>query len=290
MFSVIIPVYNKANFIERAIISVLNQTYSNFELIIIDDGSTDCSKQKIEAILDPRIKYYFKKNAGVSSARNLGIQKAKFKYIAFLDADDIWLSNHLEKFYVLIGKYPLVDLYSSNYEIYDESDSSLLKENIQEEDRIFFINDYCKSLAKGKMKPCWTGATCINKDAISELGLFPLGVKRGEDLDMWLRFSRKGIVVSNIVTALYFKNTENNAMKNFKSVLESFPYEKWFEYNFIKSTYLFYYANLMLIDLSISAFNNGNKKEAISTLKKCRGYSYLLHRAFYMFKFNICKV
>ena len=91
LVSVIIPTYNRADFIEKAIQSVLNQTYSNFEIIVVDDGSTDSSAQIIQKLAekDHRIRYYkLEVNSGVSIARNTGISLVRGKYIAFLDSDD----------------------------------------------------------------------------------------------------------------------------------------------------------------------------------------------------------
>lgn len=98
--SVILPAYNSSSFIGETIDSVLNQTFKNFELIVVDDGSTDKTKEIIEEFIkkDERVKYFYQKNSGgPSKPKNFGISKAKGKYIAFLDHDDIWISDKLEK-------------------------------------------------------------------------------------------------------------------------------------------------------------------------------------------------
>ncbi|MCX6184716.1 MAG: glycosyltransferase family A protein, partial [Flavobacterium sp.] len=91
-FSVIIPVYNKEQFLVHTINSVLNQSFTDFELLLIDDGSTDSSPALLNQFTDERIKLISQNNQGVSAARNLGIKEAKAPYIAFLDADDLWES------------------------------------------------------------------------------------------------------------------------------------------------------------------------------------------------------
>lgn len=111
MFSIIIPLYNKEKIILSTINSVLNQTFHNFELIIVDDGSTDNSSEKVKSLKDPRIKYYYKENGGVSSARNYGIEKAQYDWIFFLDADDYVIENALELFAYYIERYPDYKLY-----------------------------------------------------------------------------------------------------------------------------------------------------------------------------------
>jgi glycosyltransferase involved in cell wall biosynthesis len=97
LISVIIPTYNRAHLIKRSIDSVLSQTYKNLELIIVDDGSTDNTKEVIDSINDERLVYIKQKNQGASAARNKGIDIAKGKYIAFNDSDDVWHLDKLEK-------------------------------------------------------------------------------------------------------------------------------------------------------------------------------------------------
>ena len=96
MISVVIPLYNKERYIERAVYSVLSQTFQQFEIVIVNDGSTDGSVSVIERMNNPLIRLIHQKNGGVSAARNRGIEEARFEYIAFLDADDEWKENHLE--------------------------------------------------------------------------------------------------------------------------------------------------------------------------------------------------
>ena len=104
LFSIIIPVYNKGNHIQNTINSVLNQTNQDFEIIVVNDGSTDHSLDVIKSINDKRIKLFTLENKGVSHARNFGLTKASSEFIAFLDADDYWLPNHLETFLILYNK------------------------------------------------------------------------------------------------------------------------------------------------------------------------------------------
>ena len=97
VFTVIIPTYNRENFLKRTIDSILSQTFKDFELIIVDDGSTDHTKALIDRYEDDRIVYFYKENGGQNSATNLGIQNAKGEYIAFCDSDDTWMPEKLEK-------------------------------------------------------------------------------------------------------------------------------------------------------------------------------------------------
>ena len=104
-FSIVIPLYNKASCIKKTLESILKQHYDNFEIIVVDDGSTDDSLQEARAVVDPRIKIVSKSNGGVSSARNRGIKEATGEWIAFFDADDVMYSNALEEYDYLIEHF-----------------------------------------------------------------------------------------------------------------------------------------------------------------------------------------
>ena len=113
-FSIIIPLFNKEDYIERTINSVLNQSYKNYEIIVIDDGSTDSGRKIVEKFSNDIIKYHYQSNSGVASARNNGAKKAKYKYIVFLDSDDTWDSKFLEELALLIFQYPSNTLFLRN--------------------------------------------------------------------------------------------------------------------------------------------------------------------------------
>ena len=119
MFSVIIPLYNKELSISNTIQSVLDQTFQNFEIVIVNDGSTDNSVKEVEKFDDKRIRLIHQENQGVSAARNRGIEEAKYEWIAFLDADDLWMENHLEEMTKLIHDYNDCK-FNDTPKIYDE--------------------------------------------------------------------------------------------------------------------------------------------------------------------------
>src|SRR5690606_32693386 len=108
--SVVIPLYNKETTILETLSSVLNQSFREFEVIIVNDGSTDYSLSIVQRIEDPRIRIINKKNGGVSSARNTGILESRYEYVAFIDADDLWFEHHLKTLVHLIHKYPSPDV------------------------------------------------------------------------------------------------------------------------------------------------------------------------------------
>lgn len=185
-FSVIIPLFNKEKFIEATLKSVLNQTFIDFEILIINDGSTDNSAEIIKDFDDPRIRYVFKENAGVSSARNTGIKKANAKFIAFLDADDIWEANFLEKIFSLTEKFPEAKLFATNYlEIYSNKIALPPKTKINNENII--QNYFEASLCQPIYCP---SSLCVDKLVFEEIGYYNETITFGEDVDFNIRANR----------------------------------------------------------------------------------------------------
>jgi len=196
MFSVIIPLYNKAAYIEKAIRSVVAQTYKEFELIVIDDGSKDEGweiAQTLFSTLTPPLGGWVaiqQQNQGVSTARNNGVKLAKYDYIAFLDADDWWEPTYLEEMRALIDEYPEAGLYGSSYCVVKNNSKRLVRLGVEPDFKNGIIN-YFKVYAKTLEMPIWTGATIIKNDIfVSENGFKPQ-LKLGEDFDLWVRVALK---------------------------------------------------------------------------------------------------
>lgn len=185
--SVIIPTYNRAHLIERAIKSVLNQTYRDFELIIVDDGSTDNTAKVVKSFNDGRIKYIKQqKNKGGSAVRNIGIKAASGKYIAFLDSDDEWLSNKLNKQIDCLAKCSdLVGaVYCSHY-IQDDSLGYMRKASLSELKRgniyNFLLNGWC---------PSSTSFFMLAVRIFEKSGLFDESLLSFQDYDLWIRVAQ----------------------------------------------------------------------------------------------------
>ena len=116
-FTVIIPLYNKESYVENTINSILNQTFTNYEVLIVNDCSTDDSVAKVKPFLSEKIKLIaHSDNKGLSAARNTGIQNANSDYITFLDADDLWKPTFLETIHQLITDFPEAKIFGTNYE------------------------------------------------------------------------------------------------------------------------------------------------------------------------------
>lgn len=193
MISVIIPLYNKGKNILYTLRSVLNQTFSDFEVVIVDDGSTDNSVTEVEKVQDDRIRLFHQQNAGVSAARNRGIAEARGELIAFLDADDEWKLEYLATQYHLSQKYPECSVFACNYEFRNAKGcvmpTIIHKLSFAGEDGIF-INYF--EVASCSHPPLWTSAVVVRKAALQAIGGFPVGVKSGEDLLTWARLAVKG--------------------------------------------------------------------------------------------------
>lgn len=193
-FSVIIPLYNKAPYIAKAIESVLAQIFNDFELIIVDDGSTDNSVEIAKEAVAGRKNCVLlqQENAGVSMARNNGVAASRGDYLCFLDADDWWKPTYLEEMSHMIESFPEAGIYGTNYTIVNETKRKTRVASVGV-DKGFergYIN-YCQVYAKTMYMPLWTGAVCIPKSVFAEFGGFPKGIKLGEDFLLWIRIALK---------------------------------------------------------------------------------------------------
>lgn len=181
MFSVIIPYYKKRKYIERCIESVLNQTFTDFEIIIVDDGSNDDIADLCNDKYEKLIKLISQSNQGVSAARNGGIANAKYEYIAFLDADDCWSISYLENVRHVIENEGVVKIVGSNYV---RTLSQLDHSNNQVQYKI--ITDYFgKQIFKNTLFT--SSSTIIHSSFFSNNLGFNSKLKKGEDLDVWFR-------------------------------------------------------------------------------------------------------
>jgi len=188
--SVVIPLYNKAPHIARAIDSVLAQTVQDFEIVVVDDGSTDNGSQIVASYTDPRIHLISQENQGVSAARNRGIAEARSDFLAFLDADDEWGDDHLEVLLRLRRNFPEAGAYSTAYS-YVLSIGKITIANFKAIPPFPWegvLPDYFKAAALGAPPVC-ASSVAIRKEVFQTLGDFIIGENRGEDLEMWARIA-----------------------------------------------------------------------------------------------------
>jgi glycosyltransferase involved in cell wall biosynthesis len=227
-FSVVIPLYNKEQYVQRAVESVLAQTYSDFELIVINDGSTDRSVENINQYKDARLRIIHQKNAGETAARNRGIQEAKNNLIAFLDADDEWLPDFLQTINRLVNKFPEAGAYATAYKIIQPNGAEKIMafKGMPADPWEGILPNYFESVSEGPV-PFNASSVCISKHAFAEVGNFPEKVLLLGELDMWIRIALKyPIAYSTQKRATYHKEAENRACNIFLLNLDEVPVKK----------------------------------------------------------------
>lgn len=189
MISVIIPLYNKAATIERAVNSVLAQSVQDFELIVVNNGSTDGGDEIVRRMTDPRILLVEQDNQGVSMARNRGIREAKSEWIAFLDADDEWEPSFLATVCSLRDKYQNCNVCATAYYRLSPQGqrSDIVLRNIPETND-FVMNNYFEVAATSDPPFC-SISVMVRREAVEAIGGFPRGIAQGEDLLTWARLA-----------------------------------------------------------------------------------------------------
>ncbi|WP_333693728.1 glycosyltransferase family 2 protein [Flavobacterium sp.] len=211
-FSIIIPLYNKEKAIEKTLKSVFHQSFTDYEILVINDGSTDKSEEKVKRFSDERLRLISSENRGVSQARNLGINESKGKLIAFLDADDYWFPNHLQSLFQLYQNFPEAGLLATNYQFY-YSDKKIIQpvfEGIPIEKWSGIVPDFFHSSMKYRI--AWTSAVVVPKKVLDDIGNFDENITlgAGEDTDLWIRIALKyPVAFDNEVSANYQMETEN---------------------------------------------------------------------------------
>jgi len=211
-FSVVIALYNKEAFIENTLKSVLNQNYSNFEIIVVNDGSTDKSESIVKRIKDPKIRLFNIENHGAAFARNYGIKKAVANYVALLDADDLWHINHLETLFHLVNEFPNAGMYSTGYNI--KLGSKHFKETklkgIPDDYRGIIKNYFESNLFNSIVN---SSVVVIPKHVLDETELFDVNMKSGQDTYLWTQIAIKHkVAIYNITTATVLRN--DNSLSN----------------------------------------------------------------------------
>jgi glycosyltransferase involved in cell wall biosynthesis len=223
-FSIIIPVYNKEKFVSDTLKSVLEQTFSDFEIIIVNDGSTDKSEARILEFNDTRIKYYPNKNQGVAAARNFGIEKSTADFICFLDADDYWYPNFLETVHHYISELPQQKVFAAAIEI--ETNSKTIKAHYSIPKKSDFeIVDFFE--ASREECVLWTSSVCIHKSVFEKAGTFDTKIKHGEDTELWIRIGLQfPIVFIQKILARYVYD-QKSVSRNLNYYFEPYTFEKY---------------------------------------------------------------
>ncbi len=180
IFSIIIPTFNRKNFLKKAIDTVLMQSFNDFELIVVDDGSNDDTESMVKQYDDQRIKYFFQDNHGPAHARNRGLEKARAKWIVFLDSDDWWLEGKLARTKECIDEFPEMKIFHTQEVWY--RDGKLLNQKKEHRKPGGFVYKNALPLC------CISISTvAIDKAVFSKVGTFDEALPACEDYDFWLR-------------------------------------------------------------------------------------------------------
>jgi len=219
--SVVIPLYNKERHINRAIHSILSQTHQYFEIIVVNDGSTDGGLAKVKEIKDKRIRIFNQENSGVSAARNKGIDEAKYDLIAFLDADDQWEPEFIENIVRVAAIYPDAGMIGAASKIvsyrekikYPEFKFVPLEEGI--------IDNYFKAACE--WPPIHISAAAVRKEVFNKLGGFTVGMRYGQDNFMLCKIAlHYPVAFINKFFAIRYENADNRVSKRYE-VINDFP-------------------------------------------------------------------
>lgn len=223
-FSVIIPLYNKECFIENTLKSVLCQTFTNYEIIIINDGSTDKSEEKVLEFKDSRIQYFYKENGGVSSARNYGIEKAQSNYLSFIDADDYWYPHFLQEIYNNINTFPDIKVFSTAIEIEISKKVFVSAYSIEKTDECEIVNYFD---ASSKQSVISGSSGVFHNSVFTKIGGFDLQLKSGEDIDMWIRIGLIYPILFSWKVLVRYVYDDKSLSRNYKTSLESIDFSKF---------------------------------------------------------------
>lgn len=211
-FSVIIPLYNKASYVSKAIRSVLSQSFTDYELVIMDDGSTDDSFDIAQEIIKgfDNCHIYRQQNAGVSVARNNAVALSKGSFVCFLDSDDWWSASFLEEMSILIAEYPEAGIYGTGYTIVNESmhKTRVAQVGVESDFEKGYIN-YCQVYANTLAMPLTSISVAVPRFVFDEMRGFPKGIKLGEDFLLWLKISlRYKVAFLNKPLAFYNQDVD----------------------------------------------------------------------------------
>lgn len=230
-FSVIIPLYNKGPYIEKALRSVFAQTYTDYEIIVVDDGSKDDSATIAERVLTESAAPYQlirQENAGVSMARNNGVARSHGDYLCFLDADDWWDPAFLEEMSKLIVEFPDAGIYGTSYTIVNETKHKTRVAPIGVEPGFEkdYIN-YCQVYAKTLAMPLTSISVAIPRATFDEMEGFPQGIKLGEDFLLWIRIALKHKVSFLNKPLAYYNQDSNPAWRGTGHLTEPIAHMLW---------------------------------------------------------------
>lgn len=299
--SVVIPLYNKAPYIARALDSVLAQTVQDFEIIVVNDGSTDRSETIVNGYNDPRIHLINQKNQGVSAARNRGIDAAQAELVAFLDADDEWLPKFLEIILLMREKYPEAGVYGTGYEVIFPG-NNLLQYIHPMANGYGLLSSYFQIMVESKRVLFNSSSFSAPKNVLVEIGSYDINVHWNEDGLLWGKIALgHPVAYYPGIYSRYYQYSENNSIRKsqylsdpFNMFLQSVPNQILAErndYQWIKT----YGERGMLAALSRNIYSGHRGKKIRSDLRNIqsptlRGQIYKLYLLSFIPKIGIAQI
>lgn len=197
------PLYNKAPYVRKAVESVIGQTFADWELVVVDDGSTDGGGDVAASFADSRIRVVRQENAGAGTARNRGVALTSAPYLCFLDADDWWEPTFLEEMAGLTKRHPSAGIYGSGYYIAKNGRRRIAPIGVDSTFSEGEIN-YCRVYARTLCMPLTSISVCIPRETFKASGGFPQGIRLGEDFLLWIQIAlRHKVVLLNRPLANY---------------------------------------------------------------------------------------
>jgi len=268
-------------YIKRTINSILSQTYQNFEIIIVNDGSVDNTLAEAQSIKDERIRIINQENKGVSAARNTGIKNAKYDFIGCLDHDDEYLPDFLATIKILCEKYPEAGVYASAYRVLKKDKSFVPKyTSLPKFPWSGIVPSYFKT-ALG-YHPLLPSAAIVKKDVYNSVGMFSETIQKGEDIEMWARSAAKFKIAFDSKTCVIWHRdgepTLGNRQTNiidyeFVDTLKKIDAEgKCFEED---KPYLKEMINKKYLDMAQTYIKAGDKENAKLLLKKVKTKKFI---------------
>jgi glycosyltransferase involved in cell wall biosynthesis len=228
-FSVVISVYNKAEFIADTLNSVLAQTVQDFEIVILNDGSTDDSENSIRPFKDDsRVRFYSKENKGAAAGRNYAIQKADGEYIALLDADDIWKPFYLEEQLKLIEKYPTNKIFATNSEILKKGKTSHRQFSVDISKKEPIVVDYFEASYLDSI--LHSSTTVVKREVFDTVGLYDTDIRSGQDTDLYVRMGLQYKVVFSPKICVQYRVIENSLFRSSKKLSDKPSFEAYEKY------------------------------------------------------------
>ncbi|QTF91394.1 glycosyltransferase [Halomonas sp. BM-2019] len=249
LVTVIIPVYNKEKYISRSIQSVLDQSYTQIELLIVDDAATDGSLARVAEFDDHRIRVIRRETPGPGgyAARNLGVENSSGEWVAFLDADDVWLPDHLERAVQMTREYPDIPIISAGRinQTGDKQEMDPFTQHfIDDGVKVLYLSDYLKFACKG-MRAMQTNTLLLNRKALFSCKIFPEGrTDRSGDLYAWVQLlaRMKVMVWSPHISAISYRDvigvsrTSTPSIKLFRDMVDDLsPYVSREDVKWIKN-------------------------------------------------------